>query len=53
MIVEELAVDHLGYVPESNLEVIGELTYRDNRTGEILVQEWDRVLRITASHDPA
>jgi len=48
MKIEILAVDAVGYVPESNLEEIGTLTYRDTRTGAVLIQEPAQVVRITA-----
>lgn len=46
--VETAAVDAIGYIPESALEQIGELTYQDTRTGAIYVQEPDQVVMITA-----
>jgi hypothetical protein len=48
MRIETAAVDHVGFIPESNLEQIGERTYIDNRTGTILVQEENQVITIDA-----
>lgn len=48
MKTEIIGVDAIGYIPESALEQIGELTYRDTRTGAVYVQEPDQVVMITA-----